>query len=402
MKVMQCFLMLTVFTSSGIYSSLTDGVDTSADSKTVALKTQESISTHSPSKRQQRLLAAQKIKDSFKAYKSKKQETAAQIIQKAGQGFLDRRFLLWDSTLKNMPYAEFKYLICSGDYINKTDWFYRYIENRENKQIFSRDKQGKIDLAMVVTIDPDLDFDALFHKYILDFHVLCYDRFIERAFHEIIDNKSSWSDAVSIMKDGQPLFPIVCKIHDDSNKDHDILILAQIFSRIYIKIFPQELNIEFFINTYINDSRLWQVLSYFYGIDSNEDYDAEQFKEESVYRYCQSLGEKLLSEEQESLSVDWVFAAQQTFQLGRFIFDNKVDALIKLGGQTWLNQQPREIIEIIEKRLKKTNPRMQANRGSKQTWKQKFLRWYGLDDVSVSDVLNSSQGKQEELSLYQG
>lgn len=50
-------------------------------------------------------------------------------------------------------------------------------------------------------------------------------------------------------------------------------------------------------------------------------------------------------------NINWAVSAQQIFLLGQLIFDHNVLAFYKLGGQTWLEQQPQDIQTIINNLL---------------------------------------------------
>ena len=144
----------------------------------------------------------------------------------------------------DQSYPKFKELICTSDYLTKTDWIYQFIEATEDKTIFERNLDGTInpekftpEFEQKISNPTDWLDDAII-KYLPKFHDIVYEAFIDKAVEQIKRYKTSWTDAVSIsapkdhgsfQEESTPLFPKVYQPHYSSDNK---LILGKIFTKI--------------------------------------------------------------------------------------------------------------------------------------------------------------------------
>ena len=155
----------------------------------------------------------------------------------------------------DQSYPKFKELICTSDYLTKTDWIYQFIEtleikrifgrNLKNNKIFKRNEDGSInpneftkEFEEKIT-NPSDWLDEKISQYLSEFHEAVYKTFIDKATEQIVKYKTSWADAVSIptpkghgsfQAEGTPLFP---KIYKCSHCPDNHLILGKIFTKIW-------------------------------------------------------------------------------------------------------------------------------------------------------------------------
>jgi len=400
-----------------------------AQKKTMELQDEKNIDTKTDqiiARDQEEDAAATKIQAQVrrrlaqkKLEQMKKEDAAAKTLQKVGRGLFKRQQLSFDKILAKVPYDQFRDLICSGDFLDKTDWFYRYMEIKEGRQIFKRnqtDENGNkiidVDNPELLADNPKNDFDKLFLKHMDPYLVKSLEIFADRAVHEITVNKMPWSQAVSIMQDGQPRYPL--------GNPYEI-VLSYIFARVYEKIMPpfpmvieKQYDPEFSKLRGFSRHQLNPDDDIFQGITFKAmgmEYEApvrsgqtvqqiiEQNKDEALMicfqKYFISLGLpkyedlkldlekptlpkpedyldpatqktdyqklniayskysddlsdfKTHTEQKRKENIDWTLVAHQVFELGRFLFENKLDAYDKLGGFGWAIHQPPSIQSII-------------------------------------------------------
>jgi len=370
----------------------------------------------------------------------KKEDAAATTLQKVGRGLFKRQQLSFDKILTKVPYEKFRDLICSGDFLDKTDWFYRYMEIDEKRQVFARNKTDKdgnkvidVDNPELLTSNPKNDFDELFFKYMNPFLSYCFSTFKERAVHEITVNKMPWSEAVSIMQDDHPLYPLGNKneyrIYVPRYERKMDVALSTIFARVYEKTMPpfpmvikkhygpkfsklrdysrhplnpdddifqgiifKAMGMEYkapvksgqtvqqTIEQNTDKALMYFLTEYFTSLGAPDDLDVDdpfyglelEHKEPKREDYVnQTTGAydidthnsdwnkwsqdkyRLEYYRQQELikNTNWHLVAHQVFELGRLLFENKIDAFDKLGGQEWLDKQPAEIKLIIRNKV---------------------------------------------------
>ena len=177
-----------------------------------------------------------------------KRKHAATKLQRASRQYLQEKkintFKKSIDAFADQSYPKFKELICTSDYLTKTDWIYKFIETMENKTIFARDKNGNIDPNTFTqefekeNSNPSDWLDTKIIDLLPQFHEIIYKTFIDKAVEQIIKYKTSWIDAVSIptpkdhgsfQEESTPLFP---KIYKCSKCPHVHLILAKIFTNV--------------------------------------------------------------------------------------------------------------------------------------------------------------------------
>ncbi|MBP6892269.1 hypothetical protein KBB68_01680 [Candidatus Babeliales bacterium] len=164
------------------------------------------------------------------------------------------RFVEDIENVANKSYPKFKELICTSDYLTKTDWLYQFIEAVENKTIFEKNTDGKINPEKFTPefekeiANPDDWLNNKIIQYLPEFHNAVYQIFIFQAVEQIAHYKISWADAVSIpapkghdsfQEKDTPLYPKAYKFWDLSgrikfNEFHSIL------GRIFCNVFRED------------------------------------------------------------------------------------------------------------------------------------------------------------------
>jgi hypothetical protein len=324
-------------------------------------------------------------------------------------------------TLADQSYQRFKELICTSDYLTKTDWLYQFIEAAEKKTIFERNSDGTINPEKFTPEfekeikNPSDWLDDKIAKYLPGFHDLVYETFINKAAEQIIKHRRTWADAVSIptpkghgsfQEEGTPLFPKIYKSPYVVPSDNE-LILGKIFIEILgqdhsleedpknFEAFPFQDFIKFekssnsdFLNVWIFDHLASSVPNkpssllketqdpYLYSLVLNRFYDylktlgveLSPENNQKLDKYYQDLDKSTSNSKQESLEkidrisnakakflkdhINFASSARQTFYLGQLIFDKNLTALDALGGQKWLEKQPRDMQKYISNKLK--------------------------------------------------
>ncbi len=150
---------------------------------------------------------------------------------------------------------------------------------------------------------------------------------------------------------------------------HTYLILGNIFDELAVQLFPIALPILYakpiLEKKHHEDHSVTGVLKVFgndYTTQIIQDQDdalwiktmIDTYLSEYLANYFRSLGvsHDLRNRYPTDDQINWVSAADQVFQLGRFFFENNVEALTTLGGQKWIKQQPEDIQQIINAHLK--------------------------------------------------
>lgn len=215
--------------------------------------------------------AAKKIQNVARGYQTRKsisdtqRSTAQKItaltrqhaaikIQRNARAYLkEKHFEQFTSKLAqfaDQSYQEFKTLVCTGHYINQTDWLYRFIETMEAQEIFVR-KNGRIESdeflpKFTEKIKGPKDWlEEKILKYLTLFHAAVYETFIDKAAEQVTKYKTSWTDAVSIPapkdyylyspdedNEGKLLYP---KVYTCRYCPNIHLVLGKIFSEIFEK-----------------------------------------------------------------------------------------------------------------------------------------------------------------------
>jgi hypothetical protein len=383
--------------------------------------------------------AAKKIQSKWRSYKEDKDFTqkiedfkrkrAATKIQRTTRNFLKEKrienFKKTISTFADQSYPKFKELICTSDYLTKTDWIYQFIEAAENKTIFERNSDGTInpekftpEFEKEISNPTDWLHEKII-KYLPGFHDLVYEAFVDKAIEQIVKYKASWTDAVSVptpkghesfQKEGTPLFP---KIYKPSDSSENELILGKIFVKIleqdpkkfeqlhfqdfikFEKISPSQLmltildhlvsavpNIKERKSEKTEDPYMHSlVLQFFYGYlkasglelspedgqkldkdfrhpghpalaEAESDEEFQQRKNDYLNKIHEiSKAQRKFIEDH----INWASSARQTFYLGQLLFDKDLTAFDALGGQEWLEKQPKDIQEYITHYIKKIN-----------------------------------------------
>ncbi len=343
--------------------------------------------------------------------------------------------------LANQSYPKFKELICTSDYLTKTDWIYQFIEAAEDKTIFERNLDGTINPEKFTPefekeIENSSDWlDDAITKYLPEFHDIVYEAFIDKATEQIVKYKASWADAVSIpapqghgsfQEEGTPLFPKV--YYNEYSSNHELILgrifvtilkaAPQIFEKLnfdnlikfeysekdsssdsqkfYIKIFDRviasttisssemisandkrsillqkikEKDIDFLALEYFSD--YLTELGLEFSPEEQKQFDevnAQRFEQPEWNRDTEPYEEYLkkyddfekkittiMNAQYKFLSdhINWASSARQTFYLGQLIFDKDLTAFDALGGQEWLEKQPKNVQEYITKYIEK-------------------------------------------------
>jgi hypothetical protein len=285
--------------------------------------------------------------------------------------------------LADQSYPKFKELICTSDYLTKTDWIYQFIEAAENKTIFERNSDGTInpekftpEFEKEIENPSDWLHEKII-KYLPEFHDLVYEAFIDKAIEQIVRHDSSWTDAVSIpapkghgsfQEEGTPLFPKIYKLFDSSDNE---LILGIIFIRILTRD-PKKFELLHFDTSLLDKIVHSGPDNSFYLIDgitrlSRRFYEylkqsglelSPKAAENLLFfeNYLKSTGDSKFQKQQEKLiqdHINWASSARQTFYLGQLLFDKNLTAFDNLGGKEWLSKQPRDMQEYIAKYIEK-------------------------------------------------
>lgn len=299
--------------------------------------------------------SAIKIQTAFRAYQARNELRELQY-EKFQNDFLN-----------NIPYIEFRDLICSEAYLNRTDLLGSFLRMTTKQEVRLPKK----------LIDPNFhkQFDQ---KYIQTFQQVCFDAFENRATEQITKNIMPWSQAVAMPapkyddpnspkalygpKPGAPIFPIMSRCNC-CNQPDNYLILGYIFENVVA-----ETDITSKAMSILNQKSIeqkaagWGIITVFgveLAIELKPGHDEASLVKEKMDEdilsvclqiYFKSLGKLSTTKTSLTMSdcdINWESSAQQVYQLGRLLFENKIDALTKLGGQSWLEKQPQDIQEII-------------------------------------------------------
>ncbi len=216
-------------------------------------------------------------------------------FQRATRGFLKEKriekekriqnFKKTISTFADQSYPKFKELICTSDYLTKTDWLYQFIEKMENKTIFTRDKNGNIDsneFSPEFKKEIENPSDWLHEKiikYLPEFHKAIYETFIDKATEQIVKYKASWTDTVSVptpkdhdsfQEEGTPLYP---KIYTslDSSDVHFVL------GKIFINIIDEDRTYLTLLNIQPREIQIYEVKWFLNRPDNAKDLERIRF-----------------------------------------------------------------------------------------------------------------------------
>jgi|GEM_PF-807925 len=301
--------------------------------------------------------AAIKIQTAFRASQNKKQVQEDLLLKK-----------FQDLYLNPIPYQEFRNLICSGNYLNRTDLLGHFVQmvRKETvefpKEMISTEFKNRFDLNTI----------KLYKK-------ACNINFESRAFHEIYSNTTNWTEAISMSERTiitNKRTPVTATYQNKCIPPRTYLVIGNIFTRLIdqrIKkiAMPILLAKKIKEKRYENESHTEMVgiisifgNDYASPIDPNQ--DEASWVKTTIYKslecyfnnYFEILGTPAHLKNQEVLDdqINWELVAQKVFYLGQFFFDNRTDALTALGGQRWIKQQPEDIQEIINTHLKNIQP----------------------------------------------
>lgn len=301
-------------------------------------------------------------------------------IQRATRNYLkekriesDKRFNSFKNKIgqiADQSYSKFKTLICTADYINKTDWLYQFIETMESKNIFARGKDGQINFDNFTpefeqqVSDPKNWLHEKLVKYLPEFDAAVYESFIEKAVEQMIKYKTSWTDAVSIpapeghgsgKQESEPLYPIV--MHKNNGYE---IILGKIFEKI-LKKDPRRLQDQDQLAQWYLPDYLVQL-----GLELSPKEITEQLllkgyqkpdlaSEGHNWENFFSKSTKFETEEKKLIRnhINFALSARQTFLFGQIIFDKNLEAFDELGGDEWLKKQPVYIQKLITDQIEK-------------------------------------------------
>jgi len=300
--------------------------------------------------------AALKIQTAFRASQARRQ------IQEDLQ--LDK---FQTTYLNPIPYQELRDLICSGNYLNRTDLLGHFV-HITRKETINFPKQ---------LIDPE--FHNRFDLSTMQLYKKAWTlHFQQRAIHEIKTNKMSWTEAVSMPNPDIKIkqrVPLTATYQNTCTPPQTHLVIANIFNAFVDQLLPIALPIlhakSIKEKRYDNDStsEMVGIISIFgsdYASPINPHQDDASWVQAMINPtlgyyfdgYFKLLGtpSHLKNQEIQENQINWTFAAHTVFYLGQFFFENKTDALTALGGQKWIKQQPEDIQEIINTHLNNIQP----------------------------------------------
>ena len=301
-------------------------------------------------------------------YAALKIQTAFRASQ-AREEAQDLRFEKFQTQYLNpIPFKEFRDLICSGNYLNRTDLLGSFVQmvRKETvhfpKKLIDSEFQNRFDL-----------------KTIQLYQEACFDAFEQRAVQEIQKNKMSWTDAVAMpnpVAETGYMYPVTATCQK-CNPPQKHLVLGNIADELADQLLPIVLPI-----LYAKHVQKYPELDYTVGsitifgqtyatpinVNDSDPLTIKAIINDSLScfltDYFKSLG-KPAHHKHDDLpddEINWTQAAQKVFYLGQFFFDNKADALTALGGQIWIKQQPEDIQEIINVHLKSIQPQSWLSR----------------------------------------
>lgn len=345
---------------------------------------------------------ATKLKDIRKKQATKTIQTFYRDrLQDKQNELADKNFKKMTNILKEFAhnnYYEFKRLVCTKEYLTKTDWLYQFIAIRETK--------NKDTIAKNIAQNP-YELDEYLVKYIDEFNAVIYKTFIDVATEQIEQNNISWIDAVSIPAPentygfftGSPLYPIAFYCCNTCKKIKltlaEILIALPIEKTLSTGLTDLDINTRIiaaeyghglddyeellavitlpdqsYIETYAKDmnnlsdqitagvANLFENYLYNLSLELNPEEEVLASLIANTYFTPESGPikdvEKFYAENIafEQSHINWRKAADQIFWLGCLLIDKNLDAYDALGSDDWLMKQPLWIQNILSKFIK--------------------------------------------------
>lgn len=314
--------------------------------------------------------AAVKIQTAFRAYQLKQTTTY--------QAF---KFYI----ISSIPYNTYRDMICKNQITSDNDLFLKY-------------------LHYAASNPEEILADAkLQHRYKKNYEQACYEIFIDRAINEIESKRLTWQQAVSNNDESKYKtvhLPTQTVQYARTIKPQQYPILGEIFNHLAEKLAPQAINVLLTtmpptISYYYDDglSIIYSIFGHTYTRTISFDVTQDDNKINSD-EYKINISKELLTEELSSClddylkqlglpahlfsfddydsQINWHLCASRIFQLGRLFFDNQTDAIIELGGQQWLKQQPKDVQMIINQHLQTIKD--QQNSRPTTSWLKKLKK----------------------------